>query len=179
MLSCSQFKYSVFELFHLRYLAFSCPIKISAAVSNLQNLQTSIQERNTEQHLVSYILLPSEIWRLPQLRHLVSFYFSTLWIASSLLQNLQIFQQWKIWYALKASWKWFRIWRNWESSTSGIKTITSRILYIWINLKIKGLVRYRRKISHVFPGTLKKLTLSCWELPWEDMTIVGSFKCSN
>ncbi|KAL7148756.1 hypothetical protein ABFS83_06G200600 [Erythranthe nasuta] len=67
----------VFELFHLRYIAFGFSVKIPAGISKLQNLQTLIINPRTEDallfpHVVSW---RSEIWRLPQLRH-VYFNFS-------------------------------------------------------------------------------------------------------
>ncbi|KAL9165906.1 hypothetical protein ABFS82_06G200400 [Erythranthe guttata] len=67
----------VFDLFHLRYIAFGFSVKIPAGISKLQNLQTLIINPRTEDtllfpHVVSW---RSEIWRMPQLRH-VYFNFS-------------------------------------------------------------------------------------------------------
>ncbi|KAI3458824.1 hypothetical protein Pfo_015487 [Paulownia fortunei] len=54
----------VFELLHLRYLALGNLMRIPAAISNLQNLQTLIIYSGE-------VYLPLEIWEMPQLRHLV------------------------------------------------------------------------------------------------------------
>ncbi|XP_057798998.1 putative late blight resistance protein homolog R1A-10 [Salvia miltiorrhiza] len=69
----------VFELFHLRYLALICSSSIPSAISNLMNLQTLIilpTSYKWKRHWrigtdVSHFSLPLEIWRMPQLRHLV------------------------------------------------------------------------------------------------------------
>ncbi|KAG6388202.1 hypothetical protein SASPL_153401 [Salvia splendens] len=75
----------VFDLFHLRYLALTCP-SIPSAISNLMNLQTLIilpislivsTFYNWKRYWPSNcdpssrFSLPLEIWRMPQLRHLI------------------------------------------------------------------------------------------------------------
>ncbi|KAG6406021.1 hypothetical protein SASPL_133617 [Salvia splendens] len=86
----------LFELFHLRYLAFDYAFKIPAVISNLQNLQTLIiGPRKYKGNFVEIWRmpqqLPAEIWGMPQLRHLV--FCSGLRLfqkgATSALQNLQ------------------------------------------------------------------------------------------
>ncbi|KAH6777724.1 hypothetical protein C2S51_009036 [Perilla frutescens var. frutescens] len=52
----------VLTLFQLRYLAFTCHW-IPAAIANFQNLQTLV--------IVSHANLPSSIWKMSQLRHLI------------------------------------------------------------------------------------------------------------
>ncbi|KAL0302932.1 UNVERIFIED_CONTAM: putative late blight resistance proteinR1B-14 [Sesamum radiatum] len=84
----------VFELFHLRYLAVDYSTQIPAAISNLQNLQTLIvhQGKRFKSYGPMMIFLPSNIWMIPQLRHLVSFVFDRLpdpQRAISPLENLQ------------------------------------------------------------------------------------------
>ncbi|XP_057790591.1 putative late blight resistance protein homolog R1B-12 [Salvia miltiorrhiza] len=70
----------LFELFHLRYLAFDYTFTIPGAISNLQNLQTLIiGPRKYRGYFVPLAVevwrmpqqLPPEIWDMPQLRHLV------------------------------------------------------------------------------------------------------------
>ncbi|KAI3459100.1 hypothetical protein Pfo_015763 [Paulownia fortunei] len=168
----------VFELFHLRYLAFDYPMNIPAAISNLQNLQTLII-RSTS------VLLPSQIWRMPQLRHLVSFYFDYLPNpegATFALENLQ---------TLSAA-------TNFLCNERILKMIPNLkklgIIYFGVEygkdyhlhnlvclhqleklkLKIYGSSHFPQKLNAAFPRTLKKLNLSGWGLPWTDMTIVGS-----
>lgn len=59
----------VFELFHLRYLAFGYPFSIPKAISNLENLQTLIIRPS--KYCREFVALPVEIWRMRQLRHVV------------------------------------------------------------------------------------------------------------
>ncbi|KAK4385789.1 putative late blight resistance proteinR1B-16 [Sesamum angolense] len=70
----------VYELFHLRYLSVDYSRQIPATISNLQNLQTLIlhQGKAFKSYGPWSIHLPLEIWRIPQLRHLVSFVFGSL-----------------------------------------------------------------------------------------------------
>ncbi|KAH6780340.1 hypothetical protein C2S52_011577 [Perilla frutescens var. hirtella] len=78
--SASLLPEELFELFHLRYLAFDYTFSIPAAISNLQNLQTLIiGPRKYRGYFVQMAVeiwrmpqpLPAEIWNMPQLRHLV------------------------------------------------------------------------------------------------------------
>lgn len=86
----------LFQLFHLRYLAFDYAFKIPAVISDLQNLQTLIigprkYKGNSVEIWRMPQQLPAEIWGMPQLRHLV--FCSGLRLfqkgATSALQNLQ------------------------------------------------------------------------------------------
>ncbi|KAI3459068.1 hypothetical protein Pfo_015731 [Paulownia fortunei] len=177
----------IFELFHLRYLAFNYPLEIPAAISNLQNLQTLfIHPRRYSEPRVNepgMVYLSSEIWKMPQLRLLVCYSFGPLPDpegATFALENLQTL------------------------SVANFKC-TERILKMIPNLKQLGIFytkeRYGRD-NHlynlvylpqlenlkveinptylfqpklpVFPTTLKKLTLRGWKLPWKDMMIIGS-----
>lgn len=180
------------DLFHLRYFAFPCTSYIGlccipAAISKFQNLQTLIVY--TRKTMMDYpnltVSLPSEIWRLPQLRHLVSFFFDQLPKpegASSALENLQ---------------------------TLSVVTnfvCTEEILRVIPNLKKLGIFYYgnmynadyqldnlehlqrleklklvvypgfpyRRMLNLVFPRRLRKLTLSRLELAWSEMRSIGS-----
>ncbi|XP_057801592.1 putative late blight resistance protein homolog R1A-10 [Salvia miltiorrhiza] len=77
-----------FELFHLRYIAFSYDDKIPRAISNLQSLQTLIIRTG------GYRNLPDEIWNMPQLRHLIILGYSSCYLthpnsAPFALNNLQ------------------------------------------------------------------------------------------
>ncbi|XP_047971503.1 putative late blight resistance protein homolog R1B-14 [Salvia hispanica] len=69
---------SVFDLFHLRYLAFGCAMEVPSAISKLQNLRSLIIRPNKRSRKYIYsrdeVYLPLEIWMLPLLTHLVSFF---------------------------------------------------------------------------------------------------------
>ncbi|KAL0402646.1 UNVERIFIED_CONTAM: putative disease resistance protein [Sesamum latifolium] len=84
----------VLELFHLRYLAVDHWVRFPDAISNLQNLQTLIIHpgKTFKSYEPFRIDLPLKIWRIPQLRHLVSFVFYFLphpGEATLALDNLQ------------------------------------------------------------------------------------------
>ncbi|KAL8491443.1 hypothetical protein ACS0TY_023171 [Phlomoides rotata] len=169
----------VFDLFHLRYLALAFGDKIPAAISKLVNLQTLIIRRSTYSTFPPF--LPKEIWQMQQLRHLVFPRRCILRCPSYRqtipLENLQ--------------------------TLSGIASFvgSERILEMIPNLKKLSLFYFiNRKRHHLhnlenlhqleklkitwsfswlgrypaFPRTLKKLTLVGGQLPWKDMSIVGS-----
>ncbi|KAL0376418.1 UNVERIFIED_CONTAM: putative disease resistance RPP13-like protein 3 [Sesamum calycinum] len=60
-----QFPTEILELVNLCYLAFSCNSDLPSAISRLWNLQTLIVGSS-----ISYFELPSEIWEMPELRHI-------------------------------------------------------------------------------------------------------------
>ncbi|XP_057772148.1 putative late blight resistance protein homolog R1A-10 [Salvia miltiorrhiza] len=63
MMFAEDFPTQIFQLFNLRFLAFSCDSKIPSGISRLWNLQTLIAS--------SYDFdVPSEIWEMPELTHL-------------------------------------------------------------------------------------------------------------
>ncbi|KAL1556234.1 hypothetical protein AAHA92_11885 [Salvia divinorum] len=63
-------------LFHLRYLAFGCPMEVPYAISRLQNLRALIvrPSKRLRHHSNDNVDLPLEIWMMPLLTHLVSFF---------------------------------------------------------------------------------------------------------
>ncbi|KAL0457434.1 UNVERIFIED_CONTAM: putative late blight resistance proteinR1B-16 [Sesamum latifolium] len=60
-----QFPTELLGLVNLRYLAFSCNSDFPSAISRLWNLQTLIVRSS-----LFYMYLPSEIWEMPELRHI-------------------------------------------------------------------------------------------------------------
>ncbi|KAL0388822.1 UNVERIFIED_CONTAM: putative late blight resistance proteinR1B-8 [Sesamum radiatum] len=60
-----QFPTEILELVNLCYLAFSCNSVLPSAISRLWNLQTLIVGSS-----IRYFELPSEIWQMPELRHI-------------------------------------------------------------------------------------------------------------
>ncbi|KAL0293334.1 UNVERIFIED_CONTAM: putative disease resistance RPP13-like protein 3 [Sesamum radiatum] len=177
----------VFGLFHLRYIAVDYSTEIPAAISNLQNLQTLIvhQGRTFKSYEPLYILLPSTIWTLTQLRHLVSFVFHRLpgpGGATLPLENLQTLSEIRD----------FRCTEKIVKMIPNLKKLSisyfrgkndqdyhlDNLLHFHqlekLKVKIYPSFLFRRKLNPVFPPSLKKLTLSGWHRPWEDMEIVGS-----
>ncbi|KAI3458778.1 hypothetical protein Pfo_015441 [Paulownia fortunei] len=174
----------VFELFHLRYLAFDYPMNIPAAISNLQNLQTLIihPRKTWGSNLPCFVSLPLEIWMLPQLRYLVCFYFGLFANpgATSGLENLQILSVVRNLRCTKRMLKMIPNLKKLGIFYSGDKYSQGYHLHNLVSLhqleKLKLIADFHsgRKLNAAFPRMLKKLTLSGWRLPWKDMTIVGS-----
>ncbi|XP_042039765.1 putative late blight resistance protein homolog R1B-17 isoform X2 [Salvia splendens] len=197
----------VFELYHLKYLTLVCSYNVPSPISNLVNLQTLIilptsdmPSASTKPKIiyarkihgdwedvstkVSHFYLSLEIWRMSQLRHLISHcpcILPRLPDGSNLpLENIQTLA-----YIKDVVW-------------------TEKILQMIPNVKRLGLVYeiYKRCDLHLLkhlhhlqklelfgprscfwvgqynlltiPRTLKKLTLQGGKFPFEDMSIIGS-----
>ncbi|KAL7152836.1 hypothetical protein ABFS83_04G125000 [Erythranthe nasuta] len=192
----------IFELFHLRYLAFTFDYiqkghhyEIPKSFSKLENLRTLIiRQFNGFYGFRAICCMPFEIWRMTQLRHLILLDgflpnpCSETCLETLALDNLQTL-----------------------SNIQGF-TCSQRMLDLIPNLKKLGIIyssddlyeqewsKYclnnlvhlhkleelkfhamphdydRSDLSRnlVFPLTMKKLTLSGCNLPWESMTIGGS-----
>ncbi|XP_047965778.1 putative late blight resistance protein homolog R1B-14 [Salvia hispanica] len=199
----------VFELFHFRYLTLICSSNVPSAISNLVNLQTLIilptsgmlpncnmiasfgmlpvyytRKRHWREGR-DHFSLPSEIWRMQQLRHLVLYDLYMLPHPSdgsnpSLpLENLQTLP-----YIKDLVWT--------EKILQMIPNVISlglvyqmekryhlhllKHLHQLEKLKLYGLYSFSwmEHITVTFPRILKKLTLVGGEFPWEDMSIIGS-----
>ncbi|KAH6825451.1 hypothetical protein C2S53_005938 [Perilla frutescens var. hirtella] len=171
----------VFELHDLRHLAFSFPTEIPASILNLHNLETLIIYPQ-QQHMVT---LPVEIWKMSRLRHLISSSFLTLPHpdgATAPLKNLQTLS----------------LATNFVCSERMVKMIPNvkklgirysedeldedyhlhnlELLHELVKLKldIRGDFPLGPSLNPVFPESLRKLTLSGWQLPWKDLSIAGS-----
>lgn len=170
----------VFELFHLRYLALDHNILIPAAISNLRNLQTLII---AVKRYGIFIPLPVEIWRVPQLRHILVFRHllpsqEGLTFPLENLQTLSIARDivWsgktlKMMPNLKKLTIWYDKWRRHEDYE------LHNLEYLQLEkLQLKLHIGFPcpEKLNPVFPRTLRKLSLVGWKLHWKDMTIVGS-----
>ncbi|KAL8557566.1 hypothetical protein ACS0TY_004857 [Phlomoides rotata] len=177
--------HQVFELHHLKYLALGFTFVIPSAISNLRNLQTLVIGPKARFSKLAPLsaYLPPEVWRMPQLRHLVC--YDSFMLPDPTdgptplpLENLQT----------------LLFVRSFGCS--------KRIVQMLPNLKKLGLVYFEHMVHHllhnledlhqlqklsisakglffwegrnpVFPSSLKKLTLDGGRLPWEDMSIVG------
>ncbi|KAI3459098.1 hypothetical protein Pfo_015761 [Paulownia fortunei] len=182
--------HQLFDLFHLRYLAFGHATEIPAAIARLQNLQTLIcrpVKRLQSEEEVCKMPLPLEIWMMPQLRHLVSSYIGQLPNpegATFALENLQTLSVATSFLCTKRILKmipnlkklgiiYFGDEYDQYYHLDGLVYL-HQLEKLKLNLKIYEGCPSRRKLNPAFPRTLKKLTLSGWEFPWKDMTIVGS-----
>ncbi|KAL0302934.1 UNVERIFIED_CONTAM: putative late blight resistance proteinR1A-10 [Sesamum radiatum] len=186
-----EFPAQVLELFHLRYLAFTYgyegKLYVPASISKLQNLQTLFifpYWRNFS----CTIHFPAEIWRMAQLRHVVSFMLDPLpspCARSFALENLQTL-------ARVANFKCAKRIGQIFPSLKKLGLIYNRDRVFWQVYHLHNLVHLHQleklKIciqssywrGHplweklAFPTTLKKLTLSGCLLSQQDMATIGS-----
>ncbi|KAK4433080.1 putative late blight resistance proteinR1B-16 [Sesamum alatum] len=177
----------VLELFHLRYLAVNHRMKFPNAISNLQNLQTLIIHpgKAFKSYEPFRIHLPLKIWRIPQLRHMVSFVFDFLphpGEATLALENLQTLSEIG---DFKCTAEILRMIPNLKKL--GISYFggqndqdyhLNNLVHLHqlekLKIKIHPTFLFRRKLNPAFPPSLKKLTLSGLQRPWEAMGIIGS-----
>ncbi|KAI3459099.1 hypothetical protein Pfo_015762 [Paulownia fortunei] len=175
----------VFELFHLRYLAFCCPRKIPAAISNLRNFQTLIihPRQKSRNYLPRYLCLPLEIWRMPQLRHLVLSYFVLLPHPEGetfVLENLQTLSVTRNFICTQRVMKMIPNLKKLEITYFGddkdyqLDNLVHLHQLEKLKLEIYTSSVWGKGCPALFPTMLKKLSLSGGGLPWKDMTIVGS-----
>ncbi|XP_057803001.1 putative late blight resistance protein homolog R1B-14 [Salvia miltiorrhiza] len=181
----------------LRYLVLDCLVELPAAVSNLENLQTLIINV-----FESWVRLPREIWRMQQLRHLVSS-FDQLpcpqGATSFPLENLQTLSRVS---NLDCTYRLVKMIPNikklgilyssrceFEQSSYLVDDFISshpsqyydghlenlKHLHQLEELKVQVYPGIKGMSNPIFPQSLKKLSLRGWIIPsWRDMAIVGS-----
>ncbi|XP_047976801.1 putative late blight resistance protein homolog R1A-10 [Salvia hispanica] len=175
----------LFELFHLRYLALDYPFSIPAAISNLRNLQTLIIA--LDNHHLKPVELPVEIWRLPQLRHILiaSCVFPSEQGATIALENLQtLFKavnfvcSEEILVKIPNLKKLGILYKGDDEKTyeKDYELQNLATLQTLEDLKIEmcNFPKEKPRLGPDFPKKLKNLTLSGVGLPWEDFKIVSS-----
>ncbi|KAL1552079.1 disease resistance RPP8-like protein 3 [Salvia divinorum] len=180
---------SVFELFHLRYLAFGCPMEVPSAISRLQNLRTLIIRPNKRLRKYRYnsrdeVYLPLEIWMLPLLTHLVSLFdllpnpegaasalkkLLTLSVVKKLICTKDMMKL--ICNVEKLSITYFG--DKYQQDYQLQNLVLLRQLEKLTLVVTKGSL-LQLKAKPVFPKKLKNLTLSGWRFAWEDMKAVAA-----
>ncbi|KAL8467100.1 hypothetical protein ACS0TY_035977 [Phlomoides rotata] len=180
----------VFELFHLRYLAFHRSFNIPASILNLQNLQTLIIGPG---YLYTF---PVEIWRMPQLRHLLfsdggvlpfdeaeEFALENLQTISrvisfvcspknvKMIPNLKKLRLSYYTYGKKGDLEYERRQCKEDYELENLKYLQQLEI---LKIVVTGSYYDRPKINPAFPRTLKKLTLCDLGLSWKDMKVVAS-----
>ncbi|KAL7147962.1 hypothetical protein ABFS83_06G146100 [Erythranthe nasuta] len=165
------------ELVLLRYLALDYAVSIPTAISNLSNLQSLI--------ILSCSYLPLNIWKMPQLRHLVS---SSVDVVknqpetTSVLENLQTLFGLRNFICTKRILKKMpnlkKIGISYDEDAYGRDFHLENLVYLDqlenLEVRIYGVYYYHMKFNPVFPNSLKKLTMSGCRITWKEMTVVGS-----
>ncbi|KAL1552087.1 hypothetical protein AAHA92_12931 [Salvia divinorum] len=180
---------SVFDLFHLRYLAFGCPMEVPSSISRLQNLRSLIIRPSKRSRKYRYnsrdeVYLPLEIWMMPLLTHLVSFFdllpnperaasalkeLHTLSVVTKLICTEEMMEL--ICNVEKLSITYFgdRYQQDYQLHNLALLSQLEKL-----TLVVKeGSHLLQTKAKPVFPERLKKLTLSGWRFPWEDMKAIA------
>ncbi|XP_047971438.1 putative late blight resistance protein homolog R1B-14 [Salvia hispanica] len=179
---------SVFELFHLRYLAFGCPMEVPSAISRLQNLRILIIRPSKRSRKYRYstdeVYLPLEIWMMRRLMHLISFYdlLPNPEGEASALENLLTLSVVKKLICTEEMMKLICNVRKLAITYFGDKYQQDYKLHNLVllpqleklTLVVKKGSLLQVKAKPVFPETLRKLTLGGWRFPWEDMKAIAT-----
>ncbi|XP_073280463.1 putative late blight resistance protein homolog R1A-3 [Primulina huaijiensis] len=191
----------IFKLVNLRYLAFtynhSGECVISPSISKLQNLQTLIIKRGSlPTDYMCRVILPLEIWKMPQLRHLVLMrntflcfpYRDGIGGTYPVLENLQTLSNVMNFKFTKEVVEGFPNLKKLRFQYNGIepkqwaKFGLDNLVYLQeleeFNFRFHaGSARVDSKplaTNLTFPQRLRKLTLTRSGIPWEKMSMVGS-----
>ncbi|KAK4357127.1 hypothetical protein RND71_022737 [Anisodus tanguticus] len=175
-----EFPLQLTKLVHLRYLEFNCYDDLHRSVSELYNLQNLIFGQHSN--------LPMDIWKMKLLRHLQVRRISSFHVPSSnagsgfKLQHLEGLSDLCISSCTKELFsgipnlKRLKIHGAWAECRRDMISQTLNSLSCLNQLEILKILCSRKLYPHPLPSkyalptSLKRLTLSCTYLPWEDMT---------
>ncbi|XP_047972337.1 putative late blight resistance protein homolog R1B-14 [Salvia hispanica] len=179
---------SVFDLFHLRYLAFGCPMEVPSAISKLHNLRSLIirPSKRLRRFSMDEVYLPLEIWMLPLLTHLVSFFdllpdpeeaassstpkkLISLSVVKKLICTEEMMKM--ICNVQKLAITYFG---DIYQEDYQLHNLVLMSQLEKLALVVKKDSHFHLKAKPVFPKTLKKLKLSGWRFPWEDMKAIAA-----
>ncbi|XP_047968563.1 putative late blight resistance protein homolog R1B-14 [Salvia hispanica] len=180
---------SVFDLFHLRYLAFGCPMEVPSAISRLQNLRSLIirpskRSRKYIYNSMDAAYLPLEIWMMPLLTHLVSLFdpvphpegavstlkeLHTLCVVKKLICTEEMMKV--ICNVEKLAITYFGDKYQQDYQLENL-VLLSKLEKLTLVVTKGSLLQ--QKAKPVFPKRLEKLTLSGWRFPWEDMRAIAA-----
>ncbi|KAL1552084.1 putative late blight resistance protein R1B-14 [Salvia divinorum] len=177
---------TVFDLFHLRYLAFGCPMEVPSAISRLQNLRALIirPSKRSRKYSTDEVCLPLEIWMMPLLTHLVSFFdllpnpegaasplkkLLTLSVVKKLICTEEMMNL--ICNVKKLAVTYFGDMYKDDYQLNNL-VLLSQLEKLTLAVKKGSLLQLKAK--PVFPETLRKLTLSGWRFPWKDMKAIAA-----
>ncbi|XP_047947010.1 putative late blight resistance protein homolog R1B-14 [Salvia hispanica] len=181
---------SVFDLFNLRYLAFGCPMEVPSAISRLENLRSLVirpskRSRKYIYNSMDEAYLPLEIWMMPLLTHLVSFFdllphpeettssalekLLTLSVVKKLICTEEMMKM--ICNVEKLAITYFGDRYQQDYQLHNL-VLLSRLEKLTLVVTNGSLLQVKAK--PVFPKTLENLTLSGWRFPWEDMKAIAA-----
>ncbi|KAL0388820.1 UNVERIFIED_CONTAM: putative late blight resistance proteinR1B-16 [Sesamum radiatum] len=170
-----QFPTEILGLVNLRYLAFSCNSDFPSAISRLWNLQTLIVRSS-----LFYMYLPSEIWEMPELRHIkfkkTRINIDDAYRKKNVQRKLQTISCTTLDQLIDC---------NFLGNIPNIKNLgihSANTIHVDLShlhrleiLKCSARKWSRTSISKLnFPPSIRKLTLSKLSLHWSYMTTVGS-----
>ncbi|XP_019256355.1 PREDICTED: putative late blight resistance protein homolog R1A-3 [Nicotiana attenuata] len=174
-----EFPLELTKLVHLRYLEFNCYDDLHRSVSELYNLQNLVFGGHSN--------LPVDIWKMKLLRHLQVRKISSFRVPSSKegsgfkLQNLEGLSDISISCCTKELFTGFpnlkrlKIHGAWAECRRDMIFQTLNNLSCLNKLEILKIICSRKLYPHPLPSkyalptSLKRLTLRCTYLPWEDM----------
>ncbi|KZV55039.1 hypothetical protein F511_10161 [Dorcoceras hygrometricum] len=185
----------ILNLVNLRYLAlmykYTKSCYIPAAISKLENLETLIVNKKSDDYIsrMCNLFMPSEIWKMPQLRHLVVYRMiilpypegEELGESYSILHNMQTLHVTNLSFTMEVierlpNLKKLRINYFQPSHELSPTYYTSNFLYLYqleeLNLESGGIDFVQN--TSLFPQNLKKLTLKGCRISWEIMSVVAS-----
>ncbi|XP_073317047.1 putative late blight resistance protein homolog R1A-3 [Primulina huaijiensis] len=184
----------ILNLVNLRYLAFTYKYTktcyIPAAISKLKNLETIIvKKKDIYTSRIYYLFMPSEVWKMPQLRHVVVYNMVIMPVPDceelgesySVLHNLKTLHVTYLEFTTEVieglpNLKKLRVKYPWPKPELWPMFYINNLVYLHqleeLNFEL-GAVGFEPNISR-FPQNLKKLTLKGSRIPWEKMSIVVS-----
>ncbi|KAH6812635.1 hypothetical protein C2S51_021653 [Perilla frutescens var. frutescens] len=187
------FSIKVSQLSHLKHLDLHHTNHLTESISKLQNLETLIVRawKIDRGYPLFVTRLPSGIWKMPQLRHLVSPFFGPLPLPKNetfsleslrtfsvatnfpcsqrLLQRIPNLQKLGIFYLGNVNY--YFGYDYWD-----LQDLVLLHQLETLKITIHSSFRSRERLirNPAFPASLRKLTLSGQILTWERMTIIGS-----
>lgn len=178
------FPVQITQLVHLRYLGLATFIYFPAVLSKLSNLQTLVNEHDSGQ-----VKLPSDIWKMPQMRHLhvtqgghlpYPLRASNVGNSLSILPNLQTLTSVSVVSCSEEIFACIPGLKKLGLFATGKESLQARnclkhLGYLTKLEKLKCDFYELGQLPHwcAFPPTLGKLTLTGCFLPWKNMKTLG------
>ncbi|KZV27022.1 hypothetical protein F511_07843 [Dorcoceras hygrometricum] len=178
-MTSTKFPGDILELVNLKYLELGCVLRIPSSISRLRNLQTIVAE------VVCLHSMPSEIWEMSQLRHILVSGFHLPDIPDVhdcqganmyLLKNLLTLSEIINFGSRKDVFTRIPKLKNLKIACHSDFGLSFHSLCDLESLGCKFRFAINANIfaNLAFPLSLKKLVLTGCRIPWERMTIIGA-----